>query len=188
MKKPGVEDYVRRMNRHFYYPALDPEFAATYGYSLATLRARFLRDAHPAWGVFGNWLRPTIGCGNTCQTVFVPLLLAGVFFSDYDAFQGVLEEFLVMDSTPNLLMLMMILCEDPDMTTIKSLYIDPHFHRIKKALYREFQKYGALVACDLLTVIPNKRREHQVLDDMSFAIPRMCAPALRILHGLGGSS
>jgi hypothetical protein len=179
--KSQWENYLRRENRHHRVDdlPLDPAFAATYGPILATLRARFLRDAHPAWGVIGNWLRPLIECHQTSSGVIVPLLLAGVFFSDYDP-------------VPYLAKKWMGALFDVDkrsgMTPIKSLYLEAHFDSIKTSYNRRMadEDEEFFRANEFLTLIPNKRREQQVLADVSFAIPFMCGAALRILQGLGG--
>jgi hypothetical protein len=176
------EDYVRRANRLGGMEGLhlEPKFAGTYGPLLATLRARFLRDAHPAWGVVGNWLRPQLECHQTCVQVILPLLLSGVFFSDYDPVPLMMKKWMGgLFQTKH----------RSGMTPIKSLYLEPHFNRIKKAYYhhaKEIEVDGHRV-WDFLRLIPNKRREQEVLYDVHFSLQSLGGFSLLVVQGLGGS-
>lgn len=79
---------------------MDAAFASVYGPVLAARRERFLRDEHPAWVVFGDWLRPQIRdqgapvAGIPLRALFqgmIHLLAACVFF-DYDLCEAAAKE------------------------------------------------------------------------------------------------
>lgn len=117
---------------------MDPSYASVYGPALAARRARFLRDEHPAWVVFGHWLRPQIPRPKITGPAYDywclelgGLLAAGIVFAfDYDLCETVIEEG-ALDR--------LLLWQDwqPRCMLTLILHVRPHLRSILARLYAE---------------------------------------------------